>query len=236
MARPSVSKRHALGDGGEMSYKRHQSENLCLVFKNKPWQGADPLKAKYIFIGLDANYAPDVEDKVPEIWDYLDNGPGFWRKTGYHHPFRMPQYAGCGDRYHENFAKIQFEKTEADQVSFIELLHVPTTESKLDVSDLDNKHMAWLGNIIEHGEYEYIFIPPSVVNLMRKTGRFKWIRWKPLRVERDLKVLRDKGNGQVIYQMYHFSCYGWQKPILQRQIEQVRNMVDLERNGKNSIS
>jgi hypothetical protein len=101
-----------------MSYKRHPSERLCLVFKNKPWQGADPLKAKYIFIGLDANYAPDIEDTVPAIWDYLDDGPQFWRNTGYHHPFRMPNYAGCGNLYHENFAKIQFETTDADQVTY----------------------------------------------------------------------------------------------------------------------
>ena len=214
-----------------MSYKRHPSERLCSVFENKPWQGADPLKAKYIFVGLDANYAPDVENQVPEIWDYLDDGPGFWRKTGHHHPFQLPKYAGCGDLYHENFAQIQFEKTEADQVAFLELLHVPTIGSKLDVNDLDDNHIDRLNNIIENGKYECIFMPASVVNLMRGKGRFNWIRWKPIRVEGELDILKDNGNGQLNYKMYHLSCYGWQKTKLERQIIQVRKMVAHKRIG-----
>lgn len=199
------------------------------MFQKKPWQGADPHKAQYVFLGLDANYAQDIEEKLPEIWDYLEDGPAFWRKTGCHHPFRLRHYAGNGGLYHENFVKIKFQNNEAEQVSFVELLHVPTVESRLEVGDLNNNHIAWLAELFENGVYRYAFIPPSVVDLMRKTGRFRWLSRKAIRVEGDLEVLRDKSNGQVIYKMYHFSCYGWQRTKLHRQIEQVRNLVAMAR-------
>jgi hypothetical protein len=107
---------------------------------------------------------------------------------------------------------------------------VPTTRSKLDVNDLDDKHMAWLSAIFENGVYENAVMPSSVVTLMRGTGIFTWIPKQPLRVEGSLDVVRDKGNKQITYQMYHLSCYGWQKQKLQRQIEQVRDMIARKRN------
>ena len=74
-----------------MCYTVHPSENLQKMFNDKPWQGADPFKANFLFVGLDANYAPDVEQQIPEIIDYLTDGPGFWQRTSYHHPFRLPK-------------------------------------------------------------------------------------------------------------------------------------------------
>jgi hypothetical protein len=153
-----------------MSYDRHPSEKLNALFTKKPWQGADPMGAKYLFVGLDANYAPNIEHQVPEIWGYLNDGPNFWHTTGYHHPFRLPKYSGSGDLYHENFEKLGFLKNEAEQVSFIELLHVPTIgTSKLEVEDLCERHMLLLNNIFENGKYKWIFISSNVIGLMRKT-------------------------------------------------------------------
>jgi hypothetical protein len=143
-----------------MGFTIHPSDKLVGLFKNKPWQGADPFKARFIFVGLDANYAPDVEEQIPEIIDYLNDGPGFWRKTGYHHPFRLPKYRGCGDRYHGRFAEIGFLPSEAEQVSFIELLHLPTVgTNKLQASDLSPEHMQRLEEIFEIDNAKYIFIP-----------------------------------------------------------------------------
>jgi hypothetical protein len=97
-----------------MGLRIHPSDKLAGLFKNKPWQGADPFRARFIFAGFD------------QIIDYLNDGPGFWRKTGYHHPFRLPKYRGCGDRYHGRPAEIGFLPSEAERVSFIELLHLLT--------------------------------------------------------------------------------------------------------------
>lgn len=42
-----------------------------------PWQGCDPMKAKFIFVGLDANYPEDVETSLPEAFNYLHDGVTF---------------------------------------------------------------------------------------------------------------------------------------------------------------
>jgi len=194
---------------------------------DKPWQGADPFKARFLFVGLDANYAPDVEQQIPEIIDYLTDEPGFWRRTGYHHPFRLPKYEGCGNKYHARFAEIGFSTIEADQVSFIELLHLPTIgTNKLDVTDLSPDHIKRLKEIIEEGHARYIFIPSSALQLMRKTKRFPWISQEPLRTDGNLEIIHENSSkGQVIYRMYHLSCYGWQTAKLRRQLGQVRKLV-----------
>ncbi|HEY3278591.1 MAG TPA: hypothetical protein VGJ94_18380 [Syntrophorhabdaceae bacterium] len=94
----------------------HPSELLKQLFKEKPWQGADPKTAKYIFVGLDANFATDVETQIPDTTTYLEDGPKFWKSTGVHHPFMLDKYKGNGRSYHENFNLIGFKSAEADQV------------------------------------------------------------------------------------------------------------------------
>lgn len=91
-----------------MSYELHPSERLKAHFREKPWQGADPFEALFLFVGLDANYDPSVEKTLPEIFSYLDDGVAFWRQhgEGVHHPFRLPHYSGSGKRYHDKFAEI----------------------------------------------------------------------------------------------------------------------------------
>ncbi|MGO9952153.1 MAG: hypothetical protein ACLPN1_08065, partial [Dissulfurispiraceae bacterium] len=66
------------GGRKKMPYEMHPSPILQALFEQQPWQGADPMQAKYIFIGLDANFAPDVVEQIPEIVSYLENGPQFW--------------------------------------------------------------------------------------------------------------------------------------------------------------
>jgi len=79
-----------------MNYTAHPSPTLQALFASQPWQGVNPMEAKYIFVGLDANFAIDVETQIPEIVSYLHDGPLFWRNTGRHHPFVLDAYNGSG--------------------------------------------------------------------------------------------------------------------------------------------
>jgi hypothetical protein len=146
-----------------MPYIPHPSEELKSCFQDKPWQGADPMQAKYIFVGLDANFAINVETQIPEINSYLQDGPQFWRETGSHHPFVLDAFSGSGKLYHERFAGIGFEPDEADLVSFVELLHLPTIgTSSLNLSDLSSnqskEHLCKLANWFDRGSARYIFL------------------------------------------------------------------------------
>ena len=40
----------------------HPSPRLNFYFGRRPYQGADPSNAQHIFIGEDANFAPDIEE------------------------------------------------------------------------------------------------------------------------------------------------------------------------------
>jgi hypothetical protein len=209
-----------------VSYTLHPSEKLVTLFKKKPWQGTDPAKAHFLFVGLDANYAPAIENALPEIFGYLDSGVKFWQKYGVHHPFRLPHYQGSGKRYHDKFAEIGFRPEQAELVSFIELLDVPTTGvSSLDVGDLSSHHLDLLTNIFDYGSAKHVFMSSRVSNLLRQTKAFPWIPRVSLKMVGDLAVLREQSE-QTIYQMYHLSCYGWQLSVLNRQIAQIRGFVE----------
>jgi len=208
-----------------MSYNLHPSEKLQKQFIEKPWQECDPFKAMFIFVGLDANYDKDIESKLPEIFSYLDDGVKWWGKHKVHHPFMLGNYHGDGKKYHKKFAEIGFTPEQADQVSFVELLHVPTTgRSSLKPSDLSEEHLERLSKIFDEGKAKYIFISPKVIKVMRNTEVFSWLPRKPIREDGNFSVLHEQ-NGQIIYRMYHLSCYGWQISRLDRQIEQLRRIV-----------
>ena len=91
-------------------YFPHQNKKLNQLFSIKPYQGAVPATARFLFFGLDANYAPAVGDKpyFPEVVSYLEDGVRYWKERGYHHPFRNPDYRGDGALYHRRFAEIGF--------------------------------------------------------------------------------------------------------------------------------
>jgi len=42
-------------------YQSHPSRLLSELFERKPYQGADPQAAQFLFVGLDANYAANIE-------------------------------------------------------------------------------------------------------------------------------------------------------------------------------
>ena len=189
-------------------YQAHPSRVLTELFVRKPYQGAPPETARFLFVGLDANYAADSERSAifPALLSYHENGPGFWRKHGVHHPFLLPEYSGDGRRYHRIFAKIGFRPDHADLVSFIELLHIPTVgRSTLVPADLDSAHLRRLKDAMFTGQARYVFLSAGVVRLMNATGQFPEL--KASGPNGSLRTLF-KDAARTIFLHLHFSNYG----------------------------
>ncbi len=208
-----------------MPYILHPSENLRAHFRG--WQGNNPMQASFLFVGLDANYEANIDNSLPEIFGYLDDGIQWCQGNdeGVHHPFMLHHYHGSGKRYHKKFTEIGFTVERAHCFSFVELLHVPTMgRSNLKLPDLSINHLAELNNTFDAGIAKYIVVSSKVTKLMRQSGIFPRLNPYPLPNDLHLKVLREE-NDQIIYEMYHLSCYGWQLPILNMQIAQLREIV-----------
>jgi hypothetical protein len=187
----------------------HPSRRLNEHFTAKPHQGAHPRAARFLFVGLDANYAPDIEQSpiFPDILAYHDDGPGFWRRTGVHHPFLLPQYRGDGRRYHLTFSKIGFGPQHAELVSFVEVLHVPTTgRSSLVQQDLVRSHLSEIRHAVFGGNAQFIFVSAGVQRLMAASGLFPEL----LGVRRSFGALRvlHEEKDRAVFLHLHFSNYG----------------------------
>ncbi len=191
-------------------YIPHTSVKLRELFSLKTYQGTDPDTAKFLFVGLDANYEPNIENNhfFSEIVSYLEDGVKFWKERGYHHPFRHPDYWGDGKLYHRRFAEIGFTKEQATQVSFVELIDVPTCgRSALRINDLKTSHLTCLRAWVLDGRASYIFIPPGVGRLLRKTPQFSWLSDEPISHEGSLPILF-RSREKVVFAPFHFSCVG----------------------------
>jgi len=214
-----------------MPYELHPIKELRVRFESKPWQGNDPTKARFLFVGLDANYGK-INEMLKEILDYHDDGVRYWKTKRVHHPFMLSCYQGDGKRYHKKFSELGFTPEDAELVSFVELLHLPTTgRSKLEPSDLSPNHLHLLANIFDRGSAKHVFLPRSVANLMMQTKHFSWLHQGPKRMDGDISVLREQ-NDQTIYQVYHLSCYGYHLSKLNRQINQIREIIQTYKDGK----
>ena len=190
-------------------YQDHPSKKLKELFENKPYQGTNPLEAKFLFIGLDANYAENVEQQAifSQIVEYHQDGVLFWKKYGIHHPFLLPNYKGDGKRFHQNFAKIGFSAQHANDISFIELLHVPTVgRNHLSLNDFCPAHLNFLHQAIFMGSAKYIFISPTMFALMKKIEIFNALK-KPTNIDLKLKSLY-QDERRTVFQHLHFSNYG----------------------------
>lgn len=190
-------------------FTRHPSPALNTLFAERPWQGADPLAARFLFIGLDANYAADIESSsiFPALLDYHRDGTAFWRRHGVHHPFLLPEYRGDGLRYHRNFARLGFTPEHAEQVCFIELLHRPTVgRNALRASDLDMRHLDRVDEAIRHGSARHVFASDGVLRLMQSSQRFPWLQL-PRAGDGVLPLLWSDGERRL-YKHLHLSNYG----------------------------
>jgi len=199
-------------------YQQHPSADLNTLFRRRPFQGADPDGAEFLFVGLDANYAADLQTTpvFRSILEYHADGISFWRRHGVHHPFLLPTYKGDGKRYHQNFARIGFTADDAERVSFLELLHVPTVgRSKLEVGDLASEHMAKINSLVTTGAPRHAFLSASVTRLMVQSKQFGWL-CPPKATADPLPVLYSRGATKV-YLHLHFSNYGRFQARLERE-------------------
>ncbi len=190
-------------------YEPHPSFELSMRFRLRPYQGVEPSLATFLFVGLDANYAANLEasPSFQSVLEYHEDGVAFWRGQGVHHPFLLPEYRGDGRRYHRTFANIGFKPKHAELVSFVELLHVPTVgRNKLAPSDLDPSHLQKLNAAILHGKAKHVFVSEGVVRLMQASKAFPWLP-KPAPAPGVLRVLYAEPSRSV-YSHLHFSNYG----------------------------
>ena len=160
-------------------YQLHPSLTLQKLFKDKPYQGCCPIQAKYLFIGLDANYAEDIEQQpiFPKLLEYHQDGVAFWKKYGVHHPFLMSGYQGDGRKYHQVFAKIGLTSDDAEKISFVELLDLPTVGlNTLKQTDLTQAHLDYLQQAIFSQHKKAVFMSDGVYRLMKKTNNFQWLK------------------------------------------------------------
>jgi hypothetical protein len=162
----------------------HPSNKLKAKFEDQDrrFQGGEPKKARFLFVGRDANFDQGIETKkiFKEIMGYLDNGPCWWRKNRVHHPFMLGLYNGKGKPYHEEFKKIGFTPEDADLVSFVELFHLPTTGSiprnLISPVDLCPDHVDWLVEIFDKDPVKHIFLQGEVYSKVGD-GKFEGVSY-----------------------------------------------------------
>jgi hypothetical protein len=177
-----------------MTYTKHEELIKLFPTRKRWWQGCDPITACYLFIGLDANFAPNIQAHYPKVVDYLNDYNQFIDDYEVHHPFLLNGYRGSGRKYHEKFVEIGFTREQIRRLSFVELLHIPTTgQSNLKAGDLLDAHLDWLSNILSKGVAEHVFICPAVIRLMlKKSNYFPWVVKEPER-DGNLKIWHRDG-------------------------------------------
>ena len=208
-------------------YFTHPSPALIRLFALKPFQGAAPEDARFIFLGLDANYDPKIEENAAfsKVLEYLQDGVVFWRKYGVHHPFLLPEYRGDGRFYHKTFSRIGFTSAHARSVCFIELLHVPTFgRSALASIDLDRAHLRRINSAILGGASQSIFVPGGVARLMRASGEFPWMPKTPKADVHPLAIWLRSGP-KTVYSHLHFSVYGKYEQQKTEELHAIRALI-----------
>ncbi|HMO47242.1 MAG TPA: hypothetical protein PKB14_14570 [Rubrivivax sp.] len=200
-------------------YLRHPSVELQKLFASRPFQGADPLHAVFLFVGLDANYDADIERTrfFARVREYHEDGPRFWRTYGVHHPFLLPDYQGDGRFYHRSFARIGFSPRHADDVSFVEAVGVPTAgRSDLEPHDLDPLHIAWLARVLLAPGPGCVFLSSKVLRLLRSQAPLSFLPSRPSGEAFGLPLLLN-AREKYFFHHQHFSAYG--KAARQKQLE-----------------
>jgi hypothetical protein len=169
------------------TFNKHPSVLLNELYKTKKHQGADPEKAKILFVGRDPNWTIDIEnqDYFSYIDHYLNDGISFWRTHNIHHPFLLPNYKGNGKKYHKFFAKLNLDQSFSDKISFVELIGFPTTgmakkNNKLFreylLSDENRKHLVDLDEVL-NDKSKIVFVAWGLIEdfifIHQQIGLFK---------------------------------------------------------------
>lgn len=198
-----------------MTFQKHPSKKLQDIYSKNPYQGAAPLTAKIIFVGRDPNWRIDIEEQsyFHFISEYLEDGVTFWEKYNVHHPFMLKIYSGDGKKYHRGFSKINLDKKFAKDVSFAELIGVPTVGmagknkklfKEILLSEENRIHLQELESIL-HCDNKLIFIAWGLIEnfklIYKETGLFRLIASID-KSSMDIKTL-NRVNNYVIHR--HFS-------------------------------
>ncbi|WP_405230346.1 hypothetical protein [Lentisalinibacter sediminis] len=218
-------------------YRLHPSARLRALFEATeiPYQGQDPNLARVVFVGLDANYSPEISDDptfFSRILEYHEDGVAFWRKYGVHHPFLLEEYPlprnTGGVPYHRKFSWMGLTSDYAPYVSFVELLPVPTTgstESRTFWQLFSVDHARRLDALFADGFKRRVYLSKSLVdNYMRKANR-RWgvFSWLPETFA--LGLLGSFANTDF-FGAPHFSATQYKKTVFEELGADVREFCD----------
>lgn len=197
------------------SFKRHPSILLNKLYQLKTFQGANPEYAEILFVGRDPNWHHDIENMpvFKMVDEYLKDGPAYWKKNNFHHPFISREYKGDGKRYHKMFSKLNIDSNHSQKISFVELIGFPTTGmanknksefKRLLLSEANQKYLIQLDRILSKKD-KIIFVAWGLLNdfqlLNRELGLFEKLA-KIDSTQMDITELNQIGN---IFIHKHFS-------------------------------
>ena len=196
-----------------VAFDKHPSVQLVRAFKG--YQGQEPGAARYLFMGLDANFSATIEHSpiFPEVLQYLSDGVGYWKEKRRHHPFLSPSYGkGSGYRYHYQFSKIGLTPVYADKVSFVELLNCPTygkTNEKRFMELIDVEYLRRLDALIESTKHaKSVFIARGayarLYDIGKSFGCFSWLP-EPRRFNHNELYTMNIHNALHLHVIMHFS-------------------------------
>ncbi len=167
----------------------HPSKRLLQLYAQKCYQGQNPVHAKIIFVGKEANWDSDIDRQPiwPLVEEYLQDGVAFGQKYRFHHPLLHFFYKKETDMkmYHQSFSKIGLSNSYISQISFVELLWFPTTGNCKESKEAYKEYLyapenrsyleqleCWLND-----PSKKLFISRTVIDCLRKlyrdTGLFK---------------------------------------------------------------
>jgi len=213
------------------NFEKHPSNELVTLFNKKPYQGSSPEKSKIIFLSSDANYSHEITQHqfFKYILEYQDNGVAFWNKYDCHHPFLLNCYpfnrSKAGVPFHRNFSKLGLGSEFADQISFIELLDVPTIGNKSNNKKrffelVSLKHLEYLDALIMNGGNKLFFVSKGVlidmVELKKKFNVFDWLNIDQVKAGSYSVEI----NGNYVREVFHFSS-----SQIHGQIEEISSVV-----------
>ena len=211
-----------------MSIAYHRDSRLIEAFEQRPYQGACPITARFLFVGLDANFCQRIDKSLVycDILDYLNDGVGFWQRNEIHHPFLLADYSGDGKLFHQRFSDMKLSSDIAPLISFVELVNRPTTgRNKIAVRDLDCGHIDWLRSVIDSPSLTAVFWTPTVLRVLMRKPQFKGITQPVDPWYSPTELGRTKLSNKVdVYIHYHFSAYGRYDP--KHHIRLVKNIIE----------
>jgi len=199
-----------------MSFQQHTSAEMVDLFNKKPFQGQHPEKAAIIFLSSDANYSPEISNHpfFGKILEYQRDGVAFWEKYKCHHPFLLPDYpfnkTKAGVPFHRNFSKIGLTAEYASNISFLELLDIPTIGNKSQKLDLfydliSEDHLRYIDQLILGGGSKLFFVSNGVLKDMVKLKKeYPLFEWLDITFPKTGQYSKTFGNNKI-QEIYHFS-------------------------------